>query len=87
MTVAGHQCQFEVDYPKPTRLFSDLPGVESFGKVGWPQISADGEYLGPLPRDCGHNHRAKTFGPKAEGGFHSTSKAVYPHKCAVFWRS
>ena len=28
-TVAGHQCQFGVDYAKPTRLLSDLPGSRS----------------------------------------------------------
>ena len=41
-TVAGHQCQFEVNYSKPTRLVSDLPDLGTFGRLGWPVMRADG---------------------------------------------
>ena len=34
VSVVGHQCQFGVDYAKPTRLLSDIPGIEAFGYVG-----------------------------------------------------
>ena len=36
VSVAGHQCQLKVDYSKPTRLYSDIPKIADFGKVGWP---------------------------------------------------
>ena len=42
-TVGGNQCQFPgVDRKKPTRLLSDVAGVERFGKVGWPRFDAVG---------------------------------------------
>ena len=54
-TVAGHQCQYPgTDAAKPTRLLSDLPGVELFGHFGWATFDAAEYYLAPLPRTCGH---------------------------------
>ena len=35
ISVVGHQCQFEVDYSKPTRLLSNLPNIATFGRMGW----------------------------------------------------
>ena len=32
---------------------------------GMPEISEDGNYLGPLPRDCGHQHPRVATGDKA----------------------
>ena len=79
-TVAGWQCQFpDTDYPKPTRLYSDIPGIASFGRVGWPILDANHQPRGPLPRYCGHNHKAKTIGvDEATGGFHISPTAAYP---------
>ena len=37
VSVAGHQCQFEVDYSKPTRLCSDIPGISDFGRSVGPR--------------------------------------------------
>ena len=76
-TCVGHQCRFEVDYPKPTRLFSNIPGMQDFGPSGWPSFHPDGSYSGPLPH-CGHNHKGKTDGQNAKGEFGSSSKAAYP---------
>ena len=78
-TVAGHQCQFAgVDRKKPTRLFGNLPNLASFGRKGWPQTNFWGKYLGPLPFDCGHNHRQRMVGRNKEGGFNTSPTAAYP---------
>ena len=76
-TVVGHQCQFGVDYSKPTRLTSNIPGILEFGYSGWPKTGPAGEYQGPLPK-CGHRHKEPTHGQKAGGGFNSSAKAAYP---------
>ena len=84
VSVAGHQCQFEVDYSKPTRLLSDVPGIADFGKVGWPVVDANDWYLGPLPR-CGQHHKDPVVGAKADGsGFNSSAKANYPPNMCRF---
>ena len=75
-SVAGHQCGFKdgpdltepVDRAKPTRLYSDLLGVEDFGHVGWPTFDPAGWYFGPLPRSCGHRHRQPMIGKNKAGG-------------------
>ena len=78
-TVAGWQCQFPgVDVAKPTRLFSDLPGIEAFGRTGWPILDADYNSRGPLPRYCGHNHDTPTIGINDKGGFHNVSMDCRP---------
>ena len=78
-TVAGWQCQFpDVDIAKPTRLFSNIPGIEEFGRVGWPVLDAHFNSRGPLPRYCGHNHKQRTIGTNDEGGFHTSPTAAYP---------
>ena len=60
------------------RLYSDVPGIESFGRTGWPVFDADHNSIGPLPRFCGHNHKQKTIGLNAEGGFNISPTAAYP---------
>ena len=78
-TVAGWQCQYPgMDIPKPTRLFSDIPGIEAFGVEGWPILDSDHHSVGPLPRYCGHRHTAKSIGKNDEGGFHISPTAAYP---------
>ena len=78
--MAGWQCQFpNVDYAKPTRLYSDVPGIGAFGKCGWPQLDGNHNSRGPLPRTCGHNHKAKTIGRDKSGqGFNVSPTAAYP---------
>ena len=78
-TAAGHQCQFDLDASKPTRLFSDIEGILAFGVQGWPTFDAAGWYSGPLPR-CGHKHKMKTIGTNSKGGFHISPTAAYPPK-------
>ena len=83
-TVAGHQCQFGVDYSKPTRLLTDISGLAAFGVKGWPVMDSNDWYVGPLPR-CGHVHKEPTVGQKQDGsGFHSSAKANYPQKMCAF---
>ena len=83
-SVAGHQCQIGIDASKPTRIFTDLPGAEAFGKTGWPTFDAAGYYTGPLPR-CGHKHKQKTIGRTANGeGFNASPMAAYPPKMCEF---
>ena len=83
-TVVGHQCPFGVDYAKPTRLLSDIPGIRRFGVEGWPTFRHNGSYAGPLAH-CGHDHRTPTHGSNDSGGFNSSSKAAYPPKMCVFF--
>ena len=38
VAVAGHQCQFGLDAPTPTRLYSDIVSLLAFGYGGWPRF-------------------------------------------------
>ena len=60
-TVAGHQCQFGVDFAKPTPLLSNIKTMRAFGKAGWPTMSHWENYQGPLPH-CGHVHKGQSTG-------------------------
>ena len=78
VSVAGHQCQFKVDYAKPTRLYSDIARIADFGQVGWLQVDANDWYMGPLPR-CGHVHYDNVVGAKQDGSvFNCSATANYP---------
>ena len=45
---------------------------------GWPQLSPDGKYLGPLPRDCGHGTHKQLIGTSRDGTFLTGPAAAYP---------
>ena len=84
--VAGHQCQFDVDFKKPTRIFSDIEGMEDFGFCGWPQFDAGGWYTGPLPKDRGHDSLGQEMiGEKAGGGYNTSPTAAYPPNICEFF--
>mgnify|MGYP003333509867 CR=1 FL=1 len=85
-TVGGNQCQFRgVDRKKPTRLLSDLRGIERFGATGWPTFDAAGWYAGPIPRDCGHRyHKQQMIGKNSKGGFATAPTAAYPEGMCEF---
>ena len=71
------------EYPKPTRLVTDIPGIKEdavFHK-GWPTFGPGWDhglgrqvhflYLGPLPGHCGHEHpdmRRDTSGEPFKSG-------------------
>ena len=87
--VAGYQCQFpNCDRSKPTRLLSDLEGVEEFGYLGWPVFDPDNNYVGPLPDSCGHTganrHKQKMIGRSSQGGFNTSPTAAYPAGMCLF---
>ena len=88
ITAAGYQCQFpDVDYPKPTRVLTDITSLKCFGYTGWPQFTAEQKYLGPLPRQCGHRHYEQMIGRLPTGGFATSPKAAYPPgMCELFAR-
>ena len=77
-TAAGHRCTWGIDQPKPTRLLGDIPGIVDFGFPGWPRFDSEGYYLGPLPKHCGHDHKAVTIGRDEKGGFKTSPTATYP---------
>lgn len=63
---------------KPTRLFSDVPGVEGYGYPGWPVLGSNYKYRGPVRRDCGHVHKTKTIGKNDGCTFHISPTAAHP---------
>ena len=69
MAVAGHQCRFNVDRAKPTRLLSDISSLVTFGQVGWPRLRDNDKYLGRLLGHCGHQRAQQTSGRLPNGGF------------------
>ena len=76
-SIVFHQCTYGADYPKPTRFLSEADGLLQLGFSGWPILSKDLYYLGPLPRSCGHAHRA-LIGANDTGGFKTAPTAAYP---------
>ena len=78
-SVAFHQCLFQASSPKPTRIFTNLSHFAVLGKYEWPQIGQEGQYLGPLPRQCqcGRLHR-QLIAKDAQGRFRTSEAAAYP---------
>jgi hypothetical protein len=77
-TAALFQCTFGAPYGKPTRLWGTLPGLTTLPHQGWPMFSKQGNYQGPLPKTCGHQHSRKLVGRNSDGGFNSEGSAAYP---------
>mgnify|MGYP003318891647 CR=1 FL=1 len=63
---------------------ADIPGIERFGIVGWPEFDAAGYYKGPLPHECGHRHRQPMTGKNAQGGYNTAPTAAYPEGMCEF---
>ena len=84
VSVAGHQCPFGADRAKPTRLMSDIEEFAEFGFPGWPIFDHDDQYLGPLPKSCGHRHRDKMIGRTPQGGYYTSPTAAYPPDMCAF---
>ena len=82
-TAAWHRCQLDLDASKPTRLFSDIPGILDFGLAGWPMFDAARCYVRPSPR-CGHKHKMKQIGQSKKGGFNTSPTAAYSPKMCNF---
>ena len=83
-TFAIWQCFFGPDYPKPTRLLSDIASLSAAGYPGWPHFSQHDAYLGPLPKACGHMHRHRLVRKPGDAGFKTTGTAAYPDAMNYF---
>ena len=77
-SVAFFQCQFQVDRLKPTRLLSNLEGIQNFGSLGPPSFDENGFYAGPLPATCPHGGHPPLIKQSAEQPFPTTGTGVYP---------
>ena len=62
-TFAFYQCSFGAELAKPTRLLTNIPGLQGGWKAGWPSFDGTGWYLGPLQLPCGHHHPAVSVVP------------------------
>ena len=77
-TFAFHQCQFQATSSKTTRILQC--GVQWSDAVvhdGLPQLDADGRYLGPLPRACGHVRPPLLGKDEQSGKWKSAASAAY----------
>ena len=74
-----HQCALGASSPKPTRILTSLPTLSLLGYKGWPSLSMEGFYQGPLPRrcTCGVQH-SQLIAKGADGNFNTTAAAAYP---------
>ena len=81
ITAAFHQCPWGAPSSKPTRVVSTLDLEADSSNClyhSWPKFDKKGFYLGPLPRKCGHNHKA-LLGRTADGSaFKTSASASYP---------
>ena len=74
------QCQWSnADYSKPTGLLTSIPeffdDLPSY--VGWPVLSEDFQYNGPLPPKCPHSH-PPLAGRDAAGNWRTGYTGSYP---------
>ena len=90
-TQAYRNCEFEVPAdPRPARLLTDVEEFKNLGARGWPEISPDGLYLGPLEERCGHFHdRSRwvglTQGERDRSGAWSVGVVAYFGECLAEW--
>ena len=73
--MALHQCAYGSDFRKPTRFTGTWHDLPSLGFVGWP-VFKNGQYAGPLPRKCGHQH-PPLVGRDSTGAFKTAPTAAY----------
>ena len=81
-----HQCSLGASSPKPTRILTSLPSLSTLGFGGWPSLSPDGFYQGPLPKkcSCGKQH-SQLIAKGADGSFNTTAAAAYPPKMDILF--
>ena len=89
VTFAMFQCAFGAPNSKPTRFLGNLPlWVESVPCFpGLPRLDDSGQYVGPLPPRCGHNHKSLLRGLDASGAWRTASSAAYPPRLCAFLAS
>ena len=76
-TVGFNQCCFGAPYKKPTRIISNIPGLQSWGYSGWPQFDEANAYLGPI-RSCGCQTRITLAKRSNSESFRTTGTSAYP---------
>ena len=80
VSFAFFQCKFGADFPKPTRLLTDLGSLAAAGYPGWPQLDERCAYGGPLPLGCGHSHKTRLVRPDGSGKTFLARSASYPER-------
>ena len=78
---AVQQCQFGAPTPKPTRFLVNMPVTDPRCFVALPRFDKNGSYLGPLPKDCGHQHTHKLIGKTASRRNTAPSASYPPQLC------
>ena len=76
-TVGFNQCCFGAPYKKPTRIISNIPGLQSWGFSGWPRFDEANTYLGPI-RACGCQVRITLAKRGNLEGFRTAGTSAYP---------
>ncbi len=72
--VAFCQCRFGAsDHPRPTGLLATPQPTSGVFKAGWPKL--DGDYFGPLPRQCGCGSKHASMLVK-KGEFHTPRRML-----------
>ena len=74
-TFAFHQCDVQALSSKPTRLVTNVGALSSSFK-GWSVFDKNDNYLGPLPKSCGHVHEPLEAAGKSKDRL--TESAAYP---------
>jgi hypothetical protein len=71
------QSDFDMPYPKPTRLLLKIPGkLPKQFYQGLPEFSTEGKYLGPIPRSI--THSATLAKQSNSEDFRTTGTAAWP---------
>ena len=66
-------------------LVSNIPGSKSLTYTKWPSFTKLGQYIGPLPFQCGHKwHVKKLIGKSKDGRFPTAPSAAYPAGLCMF---
>ena len=87
VTFAMFQCAFGAPNSKPTRFLGNLPlWVESVPCFpGLPRLDDSGQYVGPLPPRCGHNHKSLLRGLDASGAWRTSLRVFVPFLHPPSW--
>ena len=80
-TVQINQCCFGTEYRKPTRLASNLPGLDHWGPTEWPSFDDEGFLTWPQLH-CGCTITQSLAKANDDEGFRTTHTASYPPQLA-----
>ena len=84
-TMALFQCEFGAKTRKPTRLISDLQGLQGPFHEGIPSFNKEWRYMGPLPKCCPHpGPHEQLIGLDDSGKWKTAPAAHYPGDLCLF---